>query len=392
MVHESILTDNINCILMKQVKIFDTTLRDGEQGPGCQLSLRSKLEIAEKLDAMGVDVIEAGFPISSPGDFKAVTEICRIVKNATVCALARAQKKDIDAASEALRGAKIARIQLGIGSSDIHIKHKFNSSREAILQQAFDMVAYASGLCDEVQFFAEDAGRAKDDFLVQMTDTVVEAGAKVVNLPDTNGFCTPFEYFEKISYVNKNRKYKEKAILSVHCHNDLGMATANSIAGLMAGAEQVEGTINGVGERAGNAAMEEIILTLLIKERLGLKSGVDPKYIVELSAMVAKAMSNPIQANKAIVGKNAFAHSSGIHQDGVLKDRRNYEIIDPQIIGGTLPALILSARSGRAALKDRLNALELTYLPEDFENIYTKFLLMADQQPYVEDGDLRRLL
>ncbi|WP_313265615.1 2-isopropylmalate synthase [Sphingobacterium sp.] len=377
---------------MKQVKIFDTTLRDGEQGPGCQLTLNDKLEIAEKLDAMGVDVIEGGFPISSPGDFKAVTEVCKLVKKATVCALARANRKDIEQASSALSKAKVARIQLGIGTSDIHIKYKFNTTREVILAKAYEMVAYASDKCDEVQFFAEDAGRADNDFLVQMTNTVVEAGAKVVNLPDTNGFCTPFEYFEKIAYVNQNRREKENAILSVHCHNDLGMATANSIAGLMAGALQVEGTINGVGERAGNAALEEIILTLIVKENLGIATGIDPKYIVELSSMVERAMSNPIQANKAIVGKNAFAHSSGIHQDGVLKDRRNYEIIDPQIIGGKLPALFLSARSGRAALKDRLKSMKIDFAAEHFENIYNRFLVLADQKRVIEDNDLRSLV
>jgi len=377
---------------MKQVKIFDTTLRDGEQGPGCQLTLNDKLEIAEKLDAMGVDVIEGGFPISSPGDFKAVTEVCKLVKKATVCALARANRKDIEQASSALSKAKVARIQLGIGTSDIHIKYKFNTTREVILAKAYEMVAYASDKCDEVQFFAEDAGRADNDFLVQMTNTVVEAGAKVVNLPDTNGFCTPFEYFEKIAYVNQNRREKENAILSVHCHNDLGMATANSIAGLMAGALQVEGTINGVGERAGNAALEEIILTLIVKENLGIATGIDPKYIVELSSMVERAMSNPIQANKAIVGKNAFAHSSGIHQDGVLKDRRNYEIIDPQIIGGKLPALFLSARSGRAALKDRLKSMKIDFSAAHFENIYNRFLVLADQKRFIEDNDLRSLV
>ncbi|WP_104381299.1 2-isopropylmalate synthase [Sphingobacterium sp. HMA12] len=377
---------------MKQVKIFDTTLRDGEQGPGCQLTLNDKLEIAEKLDAMGVDVIEAGFPISSPGDFKAVTEVCKLVKKATVCALARANRKDIEQASSALGKAKVARIQLGIGTSDIHIKYKFNTTREVILAKAYEMVAYASDKCDEVQFFAEDAGRADNDFLVQMTNTVVEAGAKVVNLPDTNGFCTPYEYFEKIAYVNQNRREKENAILSVHCHNDLGMATANSIAGLMAGALQVEGTINGVGERAGNAALEEIILTLIVKENLGFATGIDPKYIVELSSMVERAMSNPVQANKAIVGKNAFAHSSGIHQDGVLKDRRNYEIIDPQIIGGKLPELFLSARSGRAALKDRLKSMKIDFPAEHFENIYNRFLVLADQKRFIEDNDLRNLI
>ncbi|QIH34838.1 2-isopropylmalate synthase [Sphingobacterium sp. DR205] len=377
---------------MKQVKIFDTTLRDGEQGPGCQLTLNDKLEIAEKLDAMGVDVIEAGFPISSPGDFKAVTEVCRLVKKATVCALARANRKDIEQATLALAKAKVARIQLGIGTSDIHIQHKFNTTREVILAKAYEMVAYASDKCDEVQFFAEDAGRADNDFLVQMTDTVVEAGAKIVNLPDTNGFCTPFEYYEKIAYVNQHRREKENAILSVHCHNDLGMATANSIAGLMAGALQVEGTINGVGERAGNAALEEIILTLIVKENLGIATGIDPKYIVELSSMIERAMSNPVQANKAIVGKNAFAHSSGIHQDGVLKDRRNYEIIDPQIIGGKLPELFLSARSGRAALKDRLKSMEIDFPAEHFENIYNRFLVLADQKRFIEDNDLRNLV
>src|SRR5690606_20290405 len=292
----------------KKIDIFDTTLRDGEQGPGCVLSLESKLNIAEKLDLMGIDIIEAGFPISSPGDFKAVQEVSRIIKNAKVCALARARELDINTAAEAIKHAKSSRIQLGIGSSDIHIKHKFNTNREEILRVAHDMVKYASKKVEEVQFFAEDAGRADNNFLAKMVETVIDAGAKVVNLPDTNGICTPFEYYEKIKFIIDHVPNVHKAKISVHCHNDLGMATANTIAGLLAGASQAEGTINGVGERAGNTALEEIIATLLIKD-LPISADVNPIFIGQLSKMVEKAMSNPIQANKAVVGKNAFAHS-----------------------------------------------------------------------------------
>lgn len=371
----------------RKIDIFDTTLRDGEQGPGCVLTLESKLNIAEKLDLMGMDIIEAGFPISSPADFKAVQEVSRIVQNAKVCALARARKLDIDMASEALKKAKSPRIQLGIGSSDIHIKHKFNTTRQEILGVAHDMVKYAANKVEEVQFFAEDAGRADNTFLAKMVETVIEAGAKVVNLPDTNGFCTPFEYYEKIKFIIDHVPNVHKAKISVHCHNDLGMATANTVAGLLAGASQAEGTINGVGERAGNTALEEIIATLLIKD-LSISTDVNPIFIGQLSKMVEKAMSNPIQANKAVVGKNAFAHSSGIHQDGVLKNRKNYEIIDPAMIGLELPDLILTARSGRAALKNRLEALAISFSSHDFEQYYEQFLQLADTKSVVAEQDL----
>jgi 2-isopropylmalate synthase len=371
----------------RKIDIFDTTLRDGEQGPGCLLTLQSKLEIAERLELMGVDIIEVGFPISSPADFKAVSEVSKLIKNARVCALARAREIDIDAAAEALKDAKSPRIQLGIGSSDIHIKNKFNSTREQILDTAFKMVRYAANKVDEVQFFAEDAGRADKVFLAKMVQTVAEAGAKIVNLPDTNGFCTPFEYYEKVRFVMDNVPNIDKIKISVHCHDDLGMATANTIAGLLAGAHQAEGTINGVGERAGNAALEEIIMTLMIKD-LPFFATVNPVYISDLSKIVETAMSNYVQANKAIVGRNAFAHSSGSHQDGVLKDRSNYEIIDPKLIGGDLPDLILTARSGRAALKNRMAALNIPYIENEFEKYYEQFLRVADTKSVVTAKDL----
>lgn len=371
----------------RRIDIFDTTLRDGEQGPGCLLTLDSKLAIAEKLDLMGVDIIEAGFPISSPGDFKSVQEISKIIKNAKICALARARKLDIDTAAEALKKAKRSRIQLGIGASDIHIKNKFNTTRDEILSIAHNMVKYAANKVDEVQFFAEDAGRADNIFLAKMVQTVIDAGATVVNLPDTSGFCTPFEYYEKIKYIIEHVPNIHKAKISVHCHNDLGMATANAVAGLLAGAEQVEGTINGVGERAGNTALEEVIVTLFIKN-LPIYTDVNPVFIGEISRIVENAMSNPIQANKAIVGKNAFAHSSGIHQDGVLKNRNNYEIIDPAMIGIELPDLILTSRSGRAALRNRLEALNIYSSEIEFEQYYERFLAIADAKSVISDKDL----
>lgn len=371
----------------KKIDVFDTTLRDGEQGPGCLLTLQSKLEIAEQLEFLGVDIIEAGFPVSSPADFKAVQEVSKLIKNAKVCALARARELDIDTAVNALKNAVCPRVQLGIGTSDIHIKNKFNSTRDDILAVAFKMVRYASNKIEEVQFFAEDAGRADNLFLAKMVENVIEAGATIVNLPDTNGFCTPFEYYEKIKFVIENVPNMDKAKISVHCHNDLGMATANTIAGLLAGASQAEGTINGVGERAGNAALEEIVMTLIIKD-LPVFTTVDPSYISKLSKMVEMAMSNPIQANKAIVGRNAFAHSSGIHQDGVLKDRSNYEIIDPAVIGFEMPDLILTARSGRAALRHRMEILDIHVQENEFEQYYAYFLQVADTKSIVADSDL----
>jgi len=375
----------------RRIHIFDTTLRDGEQAPGCQLTLSSKLAIAEELDHMGMDIIEAGFPISSPGDFLAVQQIAQLVRRARVCALARTKEQDIDMVRDALQKARNPRIQLGIGSSDIHIKHKFNSTREKILEIAFQAVKYARNQVAEVQFFAEDAGRADNEYLAKMVETVIAAGASIVNIPDTNGFCTPFEYYEKIKFLKENVSNMEKAILSVHCHNDLGMATSNTIAGLLAGADQAEGTINGVGERAGNAALEEVIMIIETKQDLGLSIDIDTQKIYKLSQLVAQHMQSPLQAHKAIVGTNAFAHSSGIHQDGVLKNRSNYEIIDPVTIGAPLPELVLSARSGRAALLDRLNKLGIVMDDTKFAHFYLQFLTLADQQRVVTDHDLYTL-
>lgn len=374
----------------RKIDLFDTTLRDGEQGPGCILTLDAKLAIAEQLELMKVGVIEAGFPISSPADFKAVQEVSKIIKNTKVCALARVHQKDIDTAIDALQNAKYPRLQLGIGLSDIHIQNKFKSTREKILEKATTMVRYASKKVAEVQFYAEDAGRTENVFLAKVVESIITAGAKVVNLPDTNGFCTPFEYYEKIKYVMENVPNIDDAVISVHCHNDLGMATANTIAGLLAGAQQAEGTINGVGERAGNAALEEIIMTLKTKD-LPVVTDVNPKHISKLSEMVERYMHNPIQANKAIVGRNAFAHSSGIHQDGVLKNRSNYEIIDPEIIGYEIPDLILTARSGRAALENRMTALHISFDKSNFEQYYTAFLKLADTKSSISDDDLIQL-
>src|SRR4051812_11490855 len=312
-----------------RVYVFDTTLRDGEQVPGCQLTTVEKITVAKELEALGVDVIEAGFPISSPGDFQSVVEISKAVSEPVICALTRANTKDIDAAAEALRFAKRKRIHTGIGASDMHIKYKFNSTREEILQRAVDAVKYARKYVDDIEFYAEDAGRADNEYLARMIEAVIAAGATVVNIPDTNGYCLPDQYGAKIKYLVDNVKNIDKAIISVHCHNDLGLATANTIAGIMNGARQIECTINGIGERAGNTSLEEVVMGMKIHEKyLNLKTEINPKRIYAMSKMISSLMRMPVQPNKAIVGKNAFAHSSGIHQDGVLKNKKNYEIID----------------------------------------------------------------
>ncbi|RYG20422.1 MAG: 2-isopropylmalate synthase [Chitinophagaceae bacterium] len=374
-----------------KVYIFDTTLRDGEQVPGCQLDTYQKIEIAKALELLGVDIIEAGFPISSPGDFQSVVELSKAIKNPTICALTRAIKGDIDVAAESLQYAKYPRIHTGIGASDMHIQYKFNSTREKILERAVDAVKYAKKFVEDVEFYAEDAGRADNAFLAQMIEAVIAAGATVVNIPDTNGYCLPDQYGSKILYLKENVKNIDQAIISVHCHNDLGVATANSIAGVLNGARQIECTINGIGERAGNTALEEVSM-ILKTHALGLHTGINSKHFTEISGMVSRMMHMPVQPNKAIIGKNAFAHSSGIHQDGFLKHRENYEIINPEDIGLNSADIILTARSGRHALKHHLERLDYDIEKINIDDVYERFLVLADEKKDITDDDLLYLM
>ena len=371
-----------------KVEIFDTTLRDGEQVPGCKLDSSSKLQIAERLDQLGVDIIEAGFPVSSPGDFQAVVNISELVKNARVCGLTRAVEKDIDVAAEALKKAIRPRIHTGIGTSDSHIEFKFNSTRDKVLERAFKAVKYAKSYVEDVEFYAEDAGRTDNEFLARVCEKVIDAGATVLNIPDTTGYCLPEQYGAKIKYLVDNVKGIEKAIISCHCHNDLGMATANSIAGVINGARQIECTINGVGERAGNTSLEEVVMVLRQHEHLGLDTGINATLLNSTSQMVSESMGMPVQPNKAIVGANAFAHSSGIHQDGVIKKRETYEIIDPADVGVDQSAIILTARSGRAALAYRAKNIGFELDKKQLDKVYVEFLKVADIQKEVNDNDL----
>lgn len=373
--------------MSRKIDIFDTTLRDGEQVPGCQLSTEEKIVVAKALEELGVDIIEAGFPISSPGDFLSVVEISKAVKTG-VCALTRAKKEDIDVAAEALHHAKRGRIHTGLGSSDIHIKHKFNSTREKVLEQGVWAVQYAKKKGVEVEFFAEDAGRADLAFLAQMVEAVIAAGADVVNIPDTTGYCLPHMYGQRIKYLMDNVKNIDKAIISVHCHNDLGLATANTISGLMNGARQAEVTINGIGERAGNTSLEEVAMITKKHKDLDMVTNIRAEKIYEVSSLVSELMRMPVQPNKAIVGANAFAHSSGIHQDGFLKNPENYEIITPQEVGVPASSIVLTARSGRAALKHRLELLGYQVNKQELDTIYQHFLIVADQKKTVHDEDL----
>ena len=377
--------------MTNKIEIFDTTLRDGEQVPGCQLSTDEKVVVARQLERLGVDVIEAGFPISSPGDFLSVVEISKAV-NIGVCALTRSRKEDIDVAGEALHHAKRGRIHTGIGSSDVHIKTKFNSTREKVLEQGAWAVGYAKAKGYEVEFFAEDAGRADLAFLAQLVEAVIAAGADVVNIPDTTGYCLPHLYGKRIQYLFDNVKNIHKAVISVHCHNDLGMATANTIAGLMNGARQAEVTINGIGERAGNTALEEVAMILQTHKDLNLVTGIKSKLLYETSTLVSQMMRMPVQPNKAIVGANAFAHSSGIHQDGFLKNSENYEIINPADVGVPSSSIILTARSGRAALKHRLELLGYQPSKTELDQLYEHFLVLADEKKNVIDSDLIQLV
>ena len=367
--------------------IFDTTLRDGEQVPGCQLNTVEKIQVAKALEQLGVDVIEAGFPISSPGDFNSVIEISKAVTWPTICALTRAVERDIEVAFDALKYAKHKRIHTGIGTSDEHIRFKFNSTREEILERAVAATKYAKRFVDDVEFYCEDAGRTDNEYLARVVEAVIKAGATVVNIPDTTGYCLPQEYFEKIKYLKEHVDNIDNAIISTHCHNDLGMATANTFNGVMAGARQVEVTINGIGERAGNTSLEEIAMILKCHKSLGIETNINTTKIYPTSRMVSSLMNMPIQPNKAIVGRNAFAHSSGIHQDGVLKNVHTYEIMDPKDVGIDDNSIVLTARSGRAALKHRLHVNGVDLSEEKLDKIYEKFLVLADQKKEVSDAD-----
>jgi len=375
-----------------KVQIFDTTLRDGEQVPGCKLDKKEKLAIAERLDVLGVDVIEAGFPISSPGDFTSVEEISKLVKNATVCGLTRAVDKDIEVAAQALKYAVRPRIHTGIGTSESHIKFKFNTTPDKIIERAIKATAYAKNFVDDVEFYAEDAGRTDNVFLAQVLTEVIKAGATVLNIPDTTGYCLPEEYGAKIKYLKENVKGIENVILSCHCHNDLGLATANSIAGVVNGARQIECTINGIGERAGNTSLEEVVMILKQHPTLNLHTDINSQLLYDTSRMVSDKMGMIVQPNKAIVGANAFAHSSGIHQDGVIKNRETYEIIDPAEVGVTESAIVLTARSGRAALAYRAKKVGYELTKKQLDVAYDTFLSVADRQKEVKDNDIHMIM
>jgi 2-isopropylmalate synthase len=376
----------------EKVQIFDTTLRDGEQVPGCKLDTKQKLVIANRLDEMGVDIIEAGFPVSSPGDFLSVSEISKVVKNATVCGLTRAVKNDIDVAAAALKYAKRPRIHTGIGTSDSHIIHKLNTTKEDIIARAKFAVAHAKSYVEDVEFYAEDAGRTDNAFLAKVCEEVIKSGATVLNIPDTTGYCLPEEYGAKIKYLKENVKGIENVILSCHCHNDLGMATANSIAGAVNGARQIECTINGIGERAGNTALEEVVMIFKQHPYLNLYTDIDTKQLNEMSRLVSESMGMMVQPNKAIVGANAFAHSSGIHQDGVIKNRATYEIMDPLEVGVNESSIILTARSGRAALAYRAKKVGYELTKVQLDVVYIEFLKFADIKKEVVDNDIHQIM
>lgn len=371
-----------------KVYIFDTTLRDGEQVPGCKLNAAEKLELALQLELLGVDIIEAGFPISSPGDFDSVEQIAKAIKHTTVCGLSRAVQKDIEVAAQALKYAVRPRIHTGIGTSDFHIKSKFNSTREDILQRAIQCVKWARNFTDDVEFYAEDAGRTDNDYLAQVIEAVIKAGATTVNIPDTTGYCLPHQYGEKIAYLVNNVSNIDQAVISCHCHNDLGLATANSIAGVIAGARQIECTINGLGERAGNTSLEEVAMIIKQHQHLGLYTDIKSAQLNPMSRLVSDTMRMPVQPNKAIVGSNAFSHSSGIHQDGFLKDAQTYEIINPEEVGADSSKIVLTARSGRSALAYRFQKLGFQFDRNDVDYLYNEFVKVADSKKEVEDGDL----
>jgi len=374
------------------VKIFDTTLRDGEQVPGCKLDTKNKLNLALQLDKLGVDILEAGFPISSPGDFESVVQISKNVKNASVCALSRANEKDIEVAAESLKHAVKPRIHTGIGTSDIHIKYKFNSNKDAIIELAKRSVSYAKKFVEDVEFYAEDAGRTENNFLAKVCEEVIKSGATVLNIPDTTGYCLPSEYGEKIKFLKENVKGINDVTISCHCHNDLGLATANSISGIINGARQIECTINGIGERAGNTSLEEVVMIMRQHPNLNLDTNINSKLLYSTSQKVSDLMGMPVQPNKAVVGSNAFAHSSGIHQDGVIKKRETYEIIDPKDVGVDKSSIILTARSGRAALAYKMKEIGVELTKVQLDSVYQEFLTLADIQKEISEKDLPLIL
>ena len=374
-----------------KIFIFDTTLRDGEQVPGCKLNTKEKVELAIKLEDLGVDIIEAGFPISSPGDFESVQQISKTIKDATICALSRAVEKDIQVAAQALKYARRPRIHTGIGTSDYHIVSKFKSTRDEILERAVQCVKWARNYTDNVEFYAEDAGRTDNEYLARVIEAVIAAGATTVNIPDTTGYCLPYQYGEKIAYLKNNVPNIDKAVISCHCHNDLGLATANSIAGVVSGARQIECTINGLGERAGNTSLEEVVMILKQHKHLGLHTNINAKQLYPLSRLVSETMRMPVQPNKAIVGANAFSHSSGIHQDGFLKDAQTYEIINPEEVGAEESKIILTARSGRSALAYRFQKLGFQFNRNDIDVLYEAFLKVADSKKEVKEEDLKEM-
>lgn len=376
---------------MDKIIIFDTTLRDGEQVPGCKLNTKEKIELALQLEELGVDVIEAGFPISSPGDFSSVEKISKTIKNATVCALSRAVQKDIEVAAQALRYANRPRIHTGIGTSDYHIKSKFNSTPEEILKRAVQCVKWAKNFTDDIEFYAEDAGRTNNEYLAKVIEAVIKAGATTVNIPDTTGYCLPHQYGEKIAFLKNNVSNIDKAIISCHCHNDLGLATANSISGAINGARQIECTINGLGERAGNTSLEEVVMIIKQHKNLNFTTSIDATKLNPMSRLVSDTMRMPVQPNKAIVGSNAFSHSSGIHQDGFLKDTLTYEIINPEEVGADSSKIVLTARSGRSALAYRFQKLGYQFYRNDVDVLYDRFLQIADHKKVVEDEDLSEM-
>tara|TARA_Y100000817_G_scaffold173339_1_gene135399 strand:+ start:1564 stop:2724 length:1161 start_codon:yes stop_codon:yes gene_type:complete len=374
------------------VKIFDTTLRDGEQVPGCKLDTKDKLKLAIHLDNLGVDILEAGFPISSPGDFESVVEISKNIKNASVCALSRANEKDIEVAAESLKHAVKPRIHTGIGTSDIHIKYKFNSNKDSIIELAKKSVSYAKRFVEDIEFYAEDAGRTENEFLAKVCEEVIKSGATVLNIPDTTGYCLPSEYGEKIKFLKENVGGINDVTISCHCHNDLGLATANSISGVINGARQIECTINGIGERAGNTSLEEVVMIMRQHPDLNLDTNINSKLLYSTSQKVSELMGMPVQPNKAVVGSNAFAHSSGIHQDGVIKKRETYEIIDPKDVGVDKSSIILTARSGRAALAYKMREIGVELTKVQLDSVYQEFLTLADIQKEVSEKDLPIIL
>ena len=359
--------------------------------PGCKLNTPEKVELAIKLEELGVDIIEAGFPISSPGDFHSVSQISRTIKNAVVCGLTRAVQKDIEVAAQALKYARRPRIHTGIGTSDSHIKSKFNSNREDILQRAIQCVKWARNYTDDVEFYAEDAGRTDNDYLARVVEAVIKAGATTINIPDTTGYCLPHQYGEKIAYLKNNVANIDKAIISCHCHNDLGLATANAIAGVLNGAQQIECTINGLGERAGNTSLEEVVMILNQHRHLGYYTRVNAKQLNPISRIVSEVMRVPVQPNKAIVGANAFSHSSGIHQDGFLKNASTYEIIAPEEVGADSSKIVLTARSGRSALAFRFQKIGYAFTRNDVDALYEDFLKMADLKKEITEHDLHQM-